>query len=53
MARPYEAPALTTLGSLADLTLETPKDFGVTSDGDFLAGKPLYTVSCDCSAGTL
>ncbi|WP_432570292.1 lasso RiPP family leader peptide-containing protein [Kineococcus sp. SYSU DK005] len=49
MARPYEAPTLTTLGSLADLTL-APKSFGATSDGDFLQGRPLYTVSsCECT----
>ena len=49
MTQPYQAPTLTTLGSLADLTL-SGKQFGQRSDGDFFAGKPLYSVSsCDCA----
>ncbi|WP_432570293.1 lasso RiPP family leader peptide-containing protein [Kineococcus sp. SYSU DK005] len=46
MAEQYVAPRLTTLGSLAELTLRN-KDFGLKSDGDFLCadGQDLYTVS--------
>lgn len=47
MKQAYQAPALTTLGSLADLTL-AGKQFGQKSDGDFLQGQGLYTVSCGC-----
>ncbi|WP_432561334.1 lasso RiPP family leader peptide-containing protein [Kineococcus sp. SYSU DK003] len=48
MNKAYEAPTMTTLGSLADLTL-APKQFGQRSDGDFLNGSGLYTVSCECN----
>jgi hypothetical protein len=48
--QPYQAPTLTTLGSLADLTLANKK-FGARSDGDFLQGQSIYTVSCDCGSG--
>jgi hypothetical protein len=48
VTQPYQAPTLTTLGSLADLTL-TSKRLGARSDGDFLNGQRLYTVSCDCA----
>ncbi|GAA0297287.1 hypothetical protein [Kineococcus aurantiacus] len=51
MTQPYVAPTLTTLGSLADLTLQTGKQFGATSDGDFLNGQAVYTVSCGCTTG--
>ncbi len=49
MAEHYTAPRLTTLGSLAELTLRNKK-FGTRSDGDFLceddgSTATLYTVS--------
>lgn len=49
MAEHYVAPRLTTLGSLADLTLRNKK-FAMRSDGDFFCDDdssltPLYTVS--------
>lgn len=49
MAEHYTAPRLTTLGSLAELTLRNKK-FGTRSDGDFFceddnSTTPLYTVS--------
>lgn len=49
MAEHYTAPRLTTLGSLAELTLQNKK-FGTRSDGDFLCADDgsttaLYTVS--------
>ncbi|MFD0484858.1 hypothetical protein ACFQ46_19885 [Kineococcus sp. GCM10028916] len=49
MAEHYTAPRLTTLGSLAELTLRDKK-FGTRSDGDFLCADDgstttLYTVS--------
>ncbi|NYD21541.1 lasso RiPP family leader peptide-containing protein [Kineococcus aurantiacus] len=48
VAEHYSAPRLTTLGSLAELTLRNKK-FGTKSDGDFFCeddgSTPLYTVS--------
>ncbi|MEZ0165659.1 lasso RiPP family leader peptide-containing protein [Kineococcus sp. LSe6-4] len=41
----YEAPRVTELGSFAELTLLTPKDIGVPSDGFSYQGQSLVVAS--------
>ncbi|MEZ0491239.1 lasso RiPP family leader peptide-containing protein [Kineococcus sp. TBRC 1896] len=41
----YEAPRVTELGSFAELTLLTPKDIGVPSDGFSYQGQSLIVAS--------
>jgi hypothetical protein len=44
MSTDYEAPCVTVIGTVHELTLRT-KDFGSPPDGDRLNGKKLTTIS--------
>jgi len=45
MTTDYEAPMITVVGTVHELTLVRTKDFGSPPDGDRIGNRPLTTIS--------